>query len=178
MGAMNDFWGEPLFQPTGTDWIDHASTAAVLDDMEREEQARRSLSFSTPTMGKATDRDAGVHIKKSTFRISKDAVSFEEFVEQFDDLCQFLAECGGFMFKLPQNANGCLIAPFSEEEVETLAIYMDSDDARPLNILLLLIEGLLIRQNKTVKIKNWGLERFNQNGKDWCFQVIKVTIDE
>lgn len=48
MGVMNDFFGEPLFQPTGTDWIDHAFTAAVLDDMEREETARRSLSLAMP----------------------------------------------------------------------------------------------------------------------------------
>lgn len=33
---MNDFFGEPLFQPTGTDWIDHAFTAAILDEMEEE----------------------------------------------------------------------------------------------------------------------------------------------
>ena len=46
MGHMNDFFGEPLFQPTGTDWIDHAFTAAVLDDMEREERARRSFEFA------------------------------------------------------------------------------------------------------------------------------------
>ncbi len=46
MGAMNDFFGEPLFQPTGTDWIDHAFTAAVLDDMKREERARRASEFN------------------------------------------------------------------------------------------------------------------------------------
>ncbi len=27
---MDDFFGKPLFQPTGTDWIDHAFTAAIL----------------------------------------------------------------------------------------------------------------------------------------------------
>lgn len=46
MGHMNDFFGEPLFKPTGTDWIDHAFTAAVLDDMEREEKARKSFRFA------------------------------------------------------------------------------------------------------------------------------------
>jgi len=45
MGHMNDFFGKPLFQPTGTDWIDHAFTAAVLDDIEREERERRSFRF-------------------------------------------------------------------------------------------------------------------------------------
>lgn len=57
MGHMNDFFGEPLFKPTGTDWIDHAFTAAVLDDMEREERARRSLSFDTPAYGMKTPID-------------------------------------------------------------------------------------------------------------------------
>jgi len=33
---MNDFFGEPLFQPTGTDWIDHAFTATILDEMEAD----------------------------------------------------------------------------------------------------------------------------------------------
>lgn len=46
MGHMNDFFGKPLFQPTGTDWIDHAFTAAVLDDMEQEERARHSFEFA------------------------------------------------------------------------------------------------------------------------------------
>lgn len=36
MGHMNDFFGEPIFQPTGTDWIDHAFTAAILDEMEAD----------------------------------------------------------------------------------------------------------------------------------------------
>ncbi len=43
---MNDFFGEPLFQPTDTDWTDHVFTAAVLDDMEREEKARHSFEFA------------------------------------------------------------------------------------------------------------------------------------
>lgn len=46
MGHMNDFFGKPLFQPTGTDWIDHAFTAAVLDDMEQEERERRDSEFN------------------------------------------------------------------------------------------------------------------------------------
>ncbi len=27
---MNDFFGEPLFHPTGTDWVDQAFTATIL----------------------------------------------------------------------------------------------------------------------------------------------------
>lgn len=35
---MDDFFGEPLFQPTGVDWIDHAFTAAILDELDRDEE--------------------------------------------------------------------------------------------------------------------------------------------
>lgn len=40
---MDDFFGDPLFQPTGVDWIDHTFTAAILDDTEREERARQAF---------------------------------------------------------------------------------------------------------------------------------------
>lgn len=43
---MNDFFGEPIFKPTGTDWIDHAFTAAVLDDIEWKERGRRASEFN------------------------------------------------------------------------------------------------------------------------------------
>lgn len=33
---MDSLFGAPLFQPTGTGWIDHAFTAAILDEMEEE----------------------------------------------------------------------------------------------------------------------------------------------
>lgn len=61
MSHMNDFFGEPLFQPTGTDWIDHAFTAAVLDDIEREERARRSWEFAALTSRMTIDGDASVY---------------------------------------------------------------------------------------------------------------------
>lgn len=60
MGDMNDIFGKPLFQPTGTDWIDHAFTAAVLDDMEREEKAQRSLSLTTPKEDREADIDVDI----------------------------------------------------------------------------------------------------------------------
>ncbi len=48
---MDDLFGEPLFQPTGTDWIDHAFTAAILDEEEADSDAAapaRHPSVSAP----------------------------------------------------------------------------------------------------------------------------------
>ncbi len=52
---MDDFFGEPLFQPTGTDWIDHAFTAAILDEEEADSDTntpayRPSASAPAPKM--------------------------------------------------------------------------------------------------------------------------------
>ena len=60
MGDMNGFFGKPLFQPTGTDWIDHAFTAAVLDDMEQEEKARHSFSITVPKEDREMDSDTDI----------------------------------------------------------------------------------------------------------------------
>lgn len=72
MGDMNDIFGKPLFQPTGTDWIDHAFTAAILDDMEREKKARRSLSLATPKEDIEADIDMNIdpttHTPNDTIR--------------------------------------------------------------------------------------------------------------
>lgn len=46
---MDDFFGEPLLQSTGTDWINHAFTAALLDDLDREERERHSFDFGALT---------------------------------------------------------------------------------------------------------------------------------
>lgn len=54
---MDDFWGEPLFQPTGTDWIDHAFTAAILDDTEQEERARQAFDHAFSTADGMIDDD-------------------------------------------------------------------------------------------------------------------------
>lgn len=35
---MDGLFGEPLFQPTGVDWIDHAFTAAILDELDGDEE--------------------------------------------------------------------------------------------------------------------------------------------
>jgi len=77
---MNDFFGKPLFEPTGTDWIDHAFTAAVLDDIEQEERARRSFKFvSLPTDG---DIDVGHEIGEVNEAASA-PVTYQEAVDFF-----------------------------------------------------------------------------------------------
>lgn len=86
MGHMNDFFGKPLFQPTGTDWIDHAFTAAVLDDIEREERARRSWEFAALTSRMTIDGDA--EIDSATYDsddTSADVVTYKEAVDLFVD---------------------------------------------------------------------------------------------
>lgn len=83
MGVMNDFFGEPLFQPTGTDWIDHAFTAAILDEEEAgsNDASPHQPSVSAPTpkmtpelrealMKDPKTRDAMLQIEKSQAEIS------------------------------------------------------------------------------------------------------------
>lgn len=179
MGAMNDFFGEPMFQPTGTDWIDHAFTAAVLDDMEREERARHSVNFSmptdvadTPVESKNSDVRDGT---SSCFRINKDVISFEEFLEQKGDICQFLSEHGGFHASLPEGTTGCHITPFGTPK--TFCIHMD-DGRQPLDALRLLIESLLMFEGGEVRISNRGISRLKVEGELLRLRNIEVTINE
>lgn len=58
MGDIDNFFGEPIFKPTGTNWIDHAFTAAILDDIEREEMTQRSLRLAATTTYSIQNSDA------------------------------------------------------------------------------------------------------------------------
>ncbi len=81
---MDDLFGEPLFQPTGTDWIDHAFTAAILDEEEADSDdtaLSHQPSTSTPApkmtpelrealMKDPKTRDAMLQIDKTCDEIS------------------------------------------------------------------------------------------------------------
>ncbi len=178
MGAMNDFLGEPLFQPTGTDWIDHAFTAAVLDDMEREERTRRSFEFAapksvvkTPTESDNSDVEDR-HI--SNFNFGGGPISFREFIEQYIEMVQSLSEYRSFIVGLPSDKAGCGITPLLDgSPADTLFIYVVDED--PLDVPRSLIEGLLARKNREVKIKYCGESEPDKTGL--YFDSYIVTID-
>lgn len=89
MGAMNDFFGEPPFQPTGTDWIDHAFTAVVLDEMEQEERTRHSCRMSEVTTDRTRDSDADITpviYEYNSDDKSPGAVEYREAVDFFVDM--------------------------------------------------------------------------------------------
>lgn len=176
MGAMNDFFGKPLFQPTGTDWIDHAFTAAVLDDIEQEERRQRASAFAAFTSDvktpiKSDPSDTEGHI--SSFDFGGGPIPFRDFVEHYQEMVKSLLEYEGFIFAVPSNGIGCGITPLVDgSPTETLFIYVGDED--PSDIPRFLIEGLLCKKDREIKIKYYGAEPDEDGEYD---DIYFVTID-
>lgn len=177
---MNDFFGKPLFQPTGTGWIDHAFTAAVLDDMEREKRARHSFEFATPKSTIETPETSDTpdieDCPSELFAFGERSLLFEEFLEQRLEIVQSLSEYHSFAFCLSLDNDCCGVSPLLDGSPNgTLFVYASDESQDLFHVLSMIIKDLLIYEDSEAKIQYCGRSEPDDDG--WSSDTYIVAID-